>query len=495
MKRISCTFYRPQQVNTREYANINANMESDLNTLCTEAVMAEDVYQYVCRLVEQATPLKRRPEMFFLGLDEPEKMPGDARVEFFYKPTYIGAAIIIRSILLHPELLDTSLSFDWRDASRCREAIKSVLPGLLLGCTGRGFSGHGYDGLQGLIETLTIFTKAGTAEFIDRYPEICDTFSSLYVSSIRSVEEMVQNGKAQNEWGDDYTEEAERLLKLYRGEESNSDKDEQEQRGKTIHDKDAAPAKGPEKKATAFENSPFIWYACYGSNLSSTRFQRYLDGCGGNVSETESRSFTADGTLYFAADSGTWGRGKGVAFFDESASGTVMMRIYKLSRSQFLSVKAQEGSKYSRELALGTIDNVPVFTLTAPEKQKDLHVPSTDYVNTILKGLKETYPNVSETVLLSYVFKHIAISDDARKVLAFIRSAPHAVTNREILESSVCGGTRRVKDAVLLLLDLGLIKQDSRSRRAGHQPGAPEAMYFTVPENRNITDMLVFGII
>lgn len=495
MKKISSTFYRPQQVNTREYANIIAKMEGDLNTLCTEAVKAEDVYRYVYTLAAQAKPLKRRPEMCFLGLDEPEKMPGDARVEFFYKPTYISTAIIIRSILLHPELLDAALPFNWKDAAKCRETVNAVLPGLLLGCTGRGFSGHGYDGLQGLIETLTIFTKAGTAEFIDRYPEICDAFSSLYVSSIRSVEEMVQNGKAQNEWGDDYTEEAERLLKLYRGEESNSDKNEQEQRGKAIHDKDAAPAKGPEKKATAFENSPFIWYACYGSNLSSTRFQRYLDGCGGNVSETESRSFTADGTLYFAADSGTWGRGKGVAFFDESASGTVMMRIYKLSRSQFLSVKAQEGSKYSRELALGAIDNVPVFTLTAPEKRKDLHAPSSDYVKTILAGLKETYPGVSETVLLSYLLKHGAISDDARKVLAFIRNAPHAVTTREIMKSKECSGSGRTKDAVLFLLDLGLIKQDSRSRRAGHQPGAPEAMYFTVPENRNITDMLVFGII
>ena len=46
MKKISSTFYRPQQVNTREYANIIAKMEGDLNTLCTEAVKAEDVYRY-----------------------------------------------------------------------------------------------------------------------------------------------------------------------------------------------------------------------------------------------------------------------------------------------------------------------------------------------------------------------------------------------------------------------------------------------------------------
>ena len=464
MKNLSCTFYRPEKVNINEFREIITKLESDLDTLCSENIDASDIYEYVYRLAGFARPLKSNPKMCFFGLDEPENMPGDARVAFFYRSTYLGAAIIIRSVLLHPELLDT--------AHKYGSVVKKTLPGILLACTGRGFSGHGYDGLKGLIETLTVFTKAGTAPFIEEYPDICNEFSDLYISSMNMIEERVRTDTVKNEWGDDYTEEAQMLLKDYhRGTSAPSGSNSQE------------------------EKPSYVWYASYGSNTNSARFQEYLDSCGGNVNEIETRSFTTRGKLYFAAGSRRWGRGMGVAFLDEESEGTVLTRIYKVSHEQFLSIQSQEGPKYRRKLMLGIVDGLPVYTFTSPEKRKDLNIPSAEYIQTILAGLKEAYPGVSETVLLSYLIRHGAFSDNTHRVLSYIRRAPHAITLGEISEQDDCPGIDEAAAAVSFLLRFGLIKQDSRSRRAGHSTEDPDAMFFTVPEKRDITDLVVYGVV
>ena len=464
MKKLSCTFYRPEKVHINDFRKIITKLEDDLDILCNENIDASDICEYVYRLAGFARPLKSDPKMCFFGLDEPENMPGDARVDFFYRPTYLGAAIIIRSVLLHPELLDT--------AHKYGSVVKKVLPGILLACTGRGFSGHGYDGLKGLIETLTVFTKAGTAQFVERYPDICNEFSDLYISSMNMIEERVRTDTVKNEWGEDYREEAQMLLKDYhRGTSASSGSNSQE------------------------EKPSYVWYASYGSNISSTRFQEYLDSCGGDVNATENRSFTTSGTLYFAAGSQRWGRRKGVAFLDDESDGTVLTRIYKVSHEQFLSIQTQEGPKYRRRLMLGIVDGLPVYTFTSPEKREDLNAPSADYVQTILTGLKEAYPGVSETVLLSYLIRHGAFSDDTRRVLSFIRRAPHAVTLSKISEQADCTDIDEAAAAVQFLLRFGLIKQDSRSRRAGHSTEDPDAMFFTVPEKRDITDLVVYGVV
>ncbi len=205
MKKLTCTFYRPEKVRIDEFQEIVEKLEKDLDTLCNDRIAAPDVYEYVYRLSESARVLKGKEEVRFLGLDEPANMPGDARVDFFYRPTYLGAAIMIRSVLLHPELLGSE--------DRYGAAVQKALPGLLLACTGRGFLGHGYDRLRGLIETLTVFTKAGAAEFIQKYPELCHEFSDLYIQSMKMLEEKVEDHTVRNEWGDDYTKEALALLK------------------------------------------------------------------------------------------------------------------------------------------------------------------------------------------------------------------------------------------------------------------------------------------
>ena len=221
MNKIECTFYRPEKVSIREFSNIVRKMEKDLDTFCREPVDEISIRRYVKVLLSQAQPLKGRPEMFFLGLDDPRSMPSDARVDFFYRPTYIGAAIIIRAVLLYPDLLDAKAGLRENCDSEDEKSLKYVFPRLLTGCTGRDFAGAGYEGLEGLIETLTLFTSAGTAEFVKKYLNLCKPFSKLYTSSMAFIRNGIKEGTLKGNWGEDYTEKAEQLMELWNAQRQN----------------------------------------------------------------------------------------------------------------------------------------------------------------------------------------------------------------------------------------------------------------------------------
>jgi len=214
MKKIHCTFYRPEKVNIREFQNIVGKLESDLDTICNSQISLQDASCYAFDLLRQARPLEHVPQTYYLGLDDPNQMPADARVDFFYRPTYLGAAIIIRLLLRHPQLADEKTELGWEDEDELRRLLKDVFPGLLLGCTGRGFQGHGYDALEGLLDTLHCFAKAGAPEFIEKYPEICPEFGKLFAESIAEIRAGAEAGTLQNEWGVDYGKEAAELLQL-----------------------------------------------------------------------------------------------------------------------------------------------------------------------------------------------------------------------------------------------------------------------------------------
>ena len=199
MKKIEYIFYRPAEVNTEEFYNIVEKLRADLHTICNEKVSKEDICSYAEKLILQAKPLKKNPEMYFLGLDEPNKMPSDARVDYFYMPTYLGTAIIMKAVMAYPEL---------------QQKHSRIIHGLMLGCTGRGFSGHGFDGLRGLIETLRIFAEADCGEFISKYPKVCPEFTHLYMETNDMLKKRIAEGPICNEWGEDYTEAAQDVLLL-----------------------------------------------------------------------------------------------------------------------------------------------------------------------------------------------------------------------------------------------------------------------------------------
>ena len=199
MKKIECTFYRPEQVNIKEFHNIVKKLEQDFHMICAGEADEESTRGYALALLKLARPLENRPEMYFLGLDEPRNMPSDARVDYFYRPTYLAAAIVMKAYMTTSELMNENEDH-------------LIFRGMLLGSTGRGFKGHGFDDLQGLIDTLDIFTEADAADFIRNYPDYCREFTQLFKDSAAAIKDMLNKGAVCNEWGEDYSEDAQRVI-------------------------------------------------------------------------------------------------------------------------------------------------------------------------------------------------------------------------------------------------------------------------------------------
>lgn len=207
---MKCTFYRPEKTNLNEYRNIIGKMQYDLLTL-DKSTDPLDVYYYVLSLCRNAKPLNENSEMCFWGLADPETMPSDARVDFFYRPTYMAAAFIMKAIVLFPELLSGDMAWEFED--ECQTAVREVFPKTLLGCTGRAFMGSGYGDIDGLLDTMAIFSQAGTDEFVKKHPDFCPVFTQQYNDAMQFIRSKVNEGEWRGTWGEDYHEKAIQILK------------------------------------------------------------------------------------------------------------------------------------------------------------------------------------------------------------------------------------------------------------------------------------------
>lgn len=187
MYHINCTFYRPNKVNTTEFYNIIGKLHYDLYLLETNKFDEFNAYWYVHSLCKLAKPLDKNPRMAFLGLASPENMPSDARVEFFYLPTYIATAFMIKAVLLYPSFMDKSKFVD-SDLDFTADTFRNTLASCMFGCTGRDFDGAGVIKIK---DCIKLFEEAGTIEFIAKYPDICPEFTRLFTE----MKSMVDSGK------------------------------------------------------------------------------------------------------------------------------------------------------------------------------------------------------------------------------------------------------------------------------------------------------------
>ena len=93
----------------------------------------------------------------------------------------------------------------WAAVAGAGERWYHKLSACMLGSTGCGFMGHGYDDILVLVRTMEVFAMADTMGFITRYPELCPEFTELYRETLSYIEERVANGALAGAWGDDHT--------------------------------------------------------------------------------------------------------------------------------------------------------------------------------------------------------------------------------------------------------------------------------------------------
>lgn len=210
-----CTFYRTEEIKTKAWENIIGKLHFDLMMLDKEEMDEERVCRYVYMLLQNAQPLENNPKMSFVGMWNPCEMPSDCRVEYVYKPTYIATAFMMKAAVIYPGFMSKEkfCSIDLYDKEFSQEEFLNGLKACMLGCTGRGFAGHGYDDLQGMIECMQLFAENRVGEFVELYPDVCPEFTDLFNKCITEVERRVKTNTVKNAWGADYTVAAVKLLK------------------------------------------------------------------------------------------------------------------------------------------------------------------------------------------------------------------------------------------------------------------------------------------
>ena len=426
---MNCTFYRPATINLKEFENIVGKLNNDLVLLETQKHDEWSVYTYFYALSRHAEPLENNPAMRFFGLAAPRSMPSDARVDFFYRPTYIATAFMMKAVLLYPSLMNETTFLD-SELDFTVDTVKETLTACMLACTGRGFDGAGVLKLK---DCIKLFSDAGADAFLAKYPDLCPKFTDLY----RERKAFVESGRI--------------------------DPREAWYHGHIIPNESSDPE--------------YVWYACYGSNVNRDRFMKYINNCCDTTPPVADRPYTFKHSIYFAKSAAHWDNG-GKAFLDDTQPGHAYGRIYKITRAQFEQVKRKEGPDYTKMLNLGTIAGLPVYTFTDTQKNASVRTPSKDYFTTILSGLKDCYDGILDgSELAAYLIGRI-LPENVFTVVRSIKQNPHYMTNAEI--SRITGLTLSdVTVAVEWLVEHKVIQQDRRSIRAGHHVSNPDAFFFT----------------
>ena len=117
------------------------------------------------------------------------EIPGDARVDFCWMPTYICTAILMKAYMTYPS------SFTSKEESALLEGLKMS--------SGKNLRGHGYDAFKGQIEALEIFMKAGLREFLDVHRDFCPEFSEM-ISKIITKSKDIEANEEFEPWGESY---------------------------------------------------------------------------------------------------------------------------------------------------------------------------------------------------------------------------------------------------------------------------------------------------
>ncbi|HHT64511.1 MAG TPA: gamma-glutamylcyclotransferase [Clostridiales bacterium] len=232
----------------------------------------------------------------------------------------------------------------------------------------------------------------------------------------------------------------------------------------------------------------YVWYACYGSNINYERFMKYIEMCEDNSPPLQIRPRKLNHPIYFAKQSGSW-QNQGVAFLDLSKKGSSYGKMYLITKEQLAEIQRHEGRTwYNKKALLGWEDGLPIYTLTHKPRWEQDTVPSQEYLDVIKQGIKDTY-QLSDSAIDNYLWRKI-LRKEQRAVLMFLRQQEHGVSIQAITD-----GLETTMEDILAdigkLRDLGLIKQDGRSVRAGVSWNGKEAVYYTVKKHRAMIDRIL----
>ena len=165
----------------------------------------------------------------------------------------------------------------------------------------------------------------------------------------------------------------------------------------------------------------YIWYVSYGSNMLEERFLCYIEGgcfegsdsyrnaCEDPTKPLLKRAIDIPYDMYFGNYSGSW-EGCGVSFLDTTKEGHALGIAYLITREQFEHVAAEEnggrspgyGNWYEDIISLGEMDGFEMLTITN-EELRPYNEPCEEYLNTLKRGIRENWSEMSEEDINDYL--------------------------------------------------------------------------------------------
>ena len=163
------TFTRPNKVDIKFFEEQISKLRVDMHEITSGDISEGEALEY-CICAFKAFEYCGNGKLAMWPLDDPNKMPGDARVDFVYIPTYIISGILM---------------YSWMNYSSVRNFpdLGRLLPKALDGCMGRNFRGHGYEAEEGFMETMKIFDECKVWKFVKEYPDINPEFTNRYTQA------------------------------------------------------------------------------------------------------------------------------------------------------------------------------------------------------------------------------------------------------------------------------------------------------------------------
>ena len=173
------------------------------------------------------------------------------------------------------------------------------------------------------------------------------------------------------------------------------------------------------------KKNKYVWYVSYGSNMLQERFMcdiaggsyrgsAYHEPCSNPAAPKAVRTYEIPHDMYFGNTSFSWG-GKGVSFIDITKPGKAKGVAYLITLEQFEHVAREENGGtapgmatnwYNTVVHLGTLDGIEVLTITNNEC-RPTNAPGEAYLETLAGGLRENYPEMSETEIQEYLMSCI----------------------------------------------------------------------------------------
>lgn len=199
-------------------------------------------------------------------------------------------------------------------------------------------------------------------------------------------------------------------------------------------------------------NQKYVWYAAYGSNLNTERFNCYILGgtpeksdinqlgCRDKEKPRRTATYKNDHEMYFAKYSKAWGGGVCFIRYSDNDEFT-LYKLYLVHFEQFIDVAEQEcglrpgkseidqenlesikeceglifsKSWYGKILLLGSKGGYPIYTVTSPKDfVRQLKSPSDTYLYHIIKGLSESL-GLNKGQIYNYLITKRGVTDGER---------------------------------------------------------------------------------